>query len=253
MRAARRAAGLACLAVAVVLAAGAEQGAGMSERVVLAEDFDALADGPLPGTWWVEGGERVAVEGGRLVVESDPEDDRPGGVCTVWNQTALPGDLRVEVDAHVIESSIAANNINLFLLYSDPSGKPLRETAESRESGDYRLYHGLNGYIFTFLNDREGKGGRDQEGGTRARYRMRRCPGFRLLTETFAGTCRQGVTYHLTVAKQGGRITFAVDGKVHLEHDDPRPWTAGLLGLRTFRTDLWWDNLKVVALPPGKD
>ena len=78
-----------------------------------------------------------------------------------------------------------------------------------------------------------------------ARFRMRKCPGFHLLTETFAYHCRQGVTYRAEIVKRGGRITFGVDGTTYLDCEDEEPWREGLIGLRTFRTDLWWDRIRV--------
>ena len=77
---------------------------------------------------------------------------------------------------------------------------------------------------------------------------MRRCPGFKLLTETFADYCERGVTYHCKIVKKGGHIEFYVNGKKYLEADDPSPLGGGQIGLRTFRTYLWWDNIKVTAL-----
>ena len=72
--------------------------------------------------------------------------------------------------------------------------------------------------------------------------------GFELLAERHEGECRAGVTYRLQVRKRGGEIVFAVDGRELGRVDDPNPWGAGLLGLRTFRTELWWDNVRVQAL-----
>jgi len=212
------------------------------KSLLLAEDFDGLPDGsPPPSDWWVEGGESVRVESGRLRVKANPSDAKaPGCVCTVWNRTVLSGSLRVDFDACVVESTIDANNINLFLYYADPSGKPLHDTRASRASGEYGLYHRLNGYIFTFLNDTERP--------DRARFRIRRCPGFRLLAETFGYHCRRGVVYHVAVAAREGIITYAVDGEVRLAARDPSPWSSGLLGLRTYQTDLWWDNIRVTSL-----
>ncbi len=214
----------------------------MSEHVLFVEDFEGAVDSTgLTDGWWIEGGERVWVEEGRLYVKSDPDQEgAPGSVCTIWNDTLISGDVRVEFDAQVIASSPDVNNINFFLFYSDPGGKSLYETRDSRSSGAYRFYHDLNGYIFTFLN------GRNDEGT--ARIRMRRCPGFELLTETYDYHCRKAVTYHITITRRGGEIRFAVDGKDHLIGRDESPWEFGLLGLRTFRTDLWWDNIRVVQL-----
>ena len=247
------------------------------ERIILRENFDR--DGGVPDAWWVEGGQRVWVEAGRLHVKADagvdkapacPEALRGSGVCTVWNKMPFGGDVRVTFDAHVVGSTIDANNINLFLFYSDPSGAPLFDTRDERRSAGYDLYHNLNGYIVTFLNDTETMTGQS----LRARLRLRRCPGFKLVAETFGYHCRRGVTYHVEVVRRGGRITYAVDGHVLLDwaepeslcpiqqHDgtvpdsgtvpadrtDPEPLKAGYLGFRTYRTDLWWASLRVTAL-----
>jgi len=237
---------LALAALAVVFAAEEQP---MAERVVLEADFDNVPNGPLPAGWWAEGGEDAGIRDGALFIKADPpKRGAPGCVCTVWNETPLPANVRVEFDATVTSSSFLANNINFFLLYTMPDGRSLYETRDERADGDYKKYHSLNGYIFTFLNDWTGEGGRTEDGSTKARFRMRRCPGFKLLTETYDSTCKVGEKYHVTITKQGGHITFAVDGQVYLEQNDPEPWTSGLLGLRTYHTDLDWDNLKVVAL-----
>lgn len=196
------------------------------------EDFSRGMD-----RWWSEGGERIWVEDGRLQVWADKPGQPGGGVATVWCREPLPADFELEVDAHVVASSIEANNINLFLCYSDPSGRPLEETREARKTADYNLYHGLNGYIVTFLNE---KG--------QARIRLRRNPGFTLMTEQRVGECRAGVTYRLKVRKQGGELVFSVDGRELGRFTDPGPWNDGLFGLRTFRTNLWWDNVRVRSL-----
>jgi hypothetical protein len=200
-------------------------------RFVLAEDFSRGMDG-----WWQEGGERVWAESGRLHVNADDPRKSGGGVATVWSRTVTPGDFQLDLDAHVVSSSIDANNINLFFGYSDPSGLSLEQTKAMRSSAEYDLYHKLNGYIVTFLND--------PEAGT-ARIRIRRNPGFQLLGETYAGECRQGITYHLRLVKQKGKITFGVDGQMRLSVSDPHPHAGGFLGLRTYRTNLWWDNIRV--------
>jgi len=214
---------LAC-AVAIPAAGG--------QQIVAEEDFSHGM-----GRWWAEGGKNVRVEHGRLYVDANDPDTPGGGVATVWYKSPHPGDFELEVDAHVISSAIGANNINLFFSYSDPAGTPLEETRAARRNAEYNLYHRLNGYIVTFLND-----------AGRARVRIRRNPGFHLLNETFHGECRQGVTYHLRVTKLKGEISFWVDGERLLSAQDPHPLEGGLLGLRTFRTSLWWDNLRVRSL-----
>lgn len=181
--------------------------------------------------WWTEGGERVWVEHGRLNVRADAPGEPGGGVSTVWCRRPLPADFELELDAHVVDSSAGVNNINLFFCYSDPAGRLLEETRDARRTADYNLYHKLNGYIATF----------GREAGA-PRTRLRRNPGFNLLSERREGDSRAGVTYRLKVRKQGGEIVFSVDGRELGRAVDPQPWQGGLLGLRTFHTNLWWNN-----------
>lgn len=193
--------------------------------------------------WWSEGGEKVWVQDGRLNVRADAANST---VATVWHRQPHAGDFDIELDAHVVSSSIEANNINLFFSYSDPAGTPLEQTRESRASAEYALYHKLNGYIITFLN--HPKGAPKQE-PLPARIRIRRNPGFQLLAEGWAYHCQAGRTYRLRVTKRGGEIRFAVDGKELLRATDPNPLQGGHFGLRTFRTHLWWDNIRLLNEP----
>jgi hypothetical protein len=192
--------------------------------------------------WWVEGGERVWIENGRLHMKAD----EPGKTtATVFLREPHKGDFRLSTEAQVVSSSANVNNINLFFSVSDPSGRPLIDSAAARASADYGLYHKLNGYIITFLNDEAAQGGRTADGSTKARIRIRRNPGFKLLAETFTYHCKAGVTYRLLVEKTGGQIRFSVDGKELLRAHDPDPLAGGHLGLRTFRTHLWWSNIRL--------
>ncbi len=66
-----------------------------------------------------------------------------------------------------------------------------------------------------------------------------------------ASTVWLNKTCHITVAKSGSRLTYAVDGTVYLDKvdDGANPeHKSGILGLRTWHTDLWWDNVKVAEL-----
>ena len=86
-------------------------------KVIFEETF---SDGKMDG-WWVEGGQKVWVEDGRLHMKADPAENRaPGYVCTAWCEKEFPADVMVEYDAHVVESAIDTNNINFFLSYSHP-------------------------------------------------------------------------------------------------------------------------------------
>lgn len=212
-------------------------------NIVIHEEFSRGME-----NWWVEGGEQVWIENARLMMRSDGPDPDHGSVCTAWCRIPHPPDFVLELDAHVVSSKTNSNNINLFFCYSDPSGVPLFESRHTRRNADYGLYHQLNGHIITFLNDSAANNEGRTPAPPRARVRMRRCPGFNLLKETFDYHCGQGVTYHLQVIKKRGHIAFSVDGKPILEAVDPEPLGGGLLGLRTFKTFLWWDNIKLTAL-----
>ena len=219
----------------------------MAGDLLYSEHFGKYKDGSgVAGGWWVEGGERVWIDGGRLRVKANPaKQEGSDHVCTVWNKQAFSGDLEVSFRTCVLDSTNKANNINFFLCFSEAEGGDLYESRGLRKDGASSHYHGLNGYIFTFLNDRHGESTEDGARCKPARFRIRRCPGFHLLTEVYDYHCRKGVIYDVRIIKRGGEISFAVDGKVYLETADPDPWEGGWIGLRTFQTDLWWDEIRI--------
>ncbi len=67
--------------------------------------------------------------------------------------------------------------------------------------------------------------------------------------EAFTYPSREGITYHMAVVKRGGDIRFSVDGKAVLAATDSQPLAGDLLGLRTYRTWLWWSNLRLWTFP----
>ncbi|MGC9318080.1 MAG: DUF1961 family protein [Armatimonadota bacterium] len=236
----------ACAAlIAATTLAVAQEGLEMLPEcdAIFAEDFEDGMDG-----WWVEGGERVWVEDGRLHVRADPPEgsDAPY-VATVWHERPFEGDLKIEYDAHVISSSAGVNNINFFFYYSYPGDRTLFDTREERADADYAKYHELPGYIVTFLKDTREESLALPADEQPARVRIRRCPGFHLLDETYQYHCRTGRTYHCQIVKRGDQVTFSVDGNALLTATDDlgEPHTRGLIGLRTFRTNLWWDNIRI--------
>ncbi len=213
------------------------------ERVVINEDFSSGF-----GNWWVEGGEDVLVKNGGLHMSADG-DVRSNQMCTVWCRTPVKGNVKIEYVATVEGSEENYNNINFFFMYSDPSGQELVDTVAQRMDGDYHRYHELNGYIITYLNNPKDGAEMDNPDGTRkARMRMRRCPGFNLVTETFDYNSQQGVEYHFMITVVDGKIDFYVDGKKYLSWTDPQPLHGGLIGLRTYRSQICWDNVKVTEL-----
>ena len=215
-----------------------------TEKVLFQENFDSYADGSkLPPGWWSEGSRAVRIDKGRLRTDANLDDNGEDyGTSTIWLNKIFSGDLRVELDAHILASDGDKNNINFFLLFSDPSGMPLRQTKNDRADGQYGKYHQLNGYIITFLANGE---------PDKARFRLRDDPGFNLLQEQYTYECRQNKTYHIAITKKGNRITYSVDGTVYLDKIDDAAnpeHRSGVVGFRTWHTDLWWDNLTVTRL-----
>jgi hypothetical protein len=208
-----------------------------SEEVVLKEHFD-YPDGPLPQGWWSEG-DVACIRNGRLYVNADTGQFRQS---TVWVDRVFSGNLRVEYDACVLASTDAANNMNFFFLYSDSSDKPLFASRQARSDGRYTKYHSLNGYIFT--NVANGS-------GTPARFRLRDCPGFNLLSESHKYENRQRTIYHISVEKRGNHLKYGVNNIVVLDFTDNQfnaLHDKGLMGFRTWHTELWWDNFVVTRL-----
>jgi len=208
-----------------------------SEEIVLKEHFD-YPDGPLPQGWWSEG-DVACIRDGRLYVNADTGQFRQS---TVWLDRVFSGNLRVEYDACVLASTDAANNMNFFFLYSGASDKPLYASRQARSDGRYPKYHGLNGYIFT--NVANGS-------GSPARFRFRDCPGFNLLSEGRKYENRQRTIYHISIEKRGDHFKYSMDNIVVLDSIDDRfnaLHDKGLMGFRTWHTELWWDNFVVTCL-----
>jgi hypothetical protein len=232
-----------------------------NQNLIFQEDFSTYENAKLSDIWWVEGGEEVTIDEGHLRIKANAQDSekikKGGNVCTVWlNKVFNDSDIAVEFDAQVIgsripNSNLAPNNINFFFLFSDPKGIPLKDTMKARSDGKYTYYHSMNGYIFTYLNDVYGKGGLYGDGSTKARSRMRKCSPnkpFKLLVETYDHHCKSGVTYHFRIEIKHGYLSFYVDGKKTMEAKDEAPHKRGLIGFRTYQTDLWFDNIKVIKL-----
>ena len=215
-----------------------------TEKVLFQEDFEAYGDSSTPPDgFWHEGSNAIRIENKHLRADANLDNNGEDyDASTIWLNKTFTGNLRVEFDAHVLASDGDKNNINFFFLFSDPSGASISQSKDERADGKYGKYHKLNGYVFTFLaNGNPGK----------ARFRFRDDPGFNLLQENFAYECKQNKTYHITVTKVDNRITYAVDGTVYLDRIDDvanPEHTSGIIGFRTWHTDLWWDNLKITRL-----
>ncbi|MCB0629180.1 MAG: DUF6250 domain-containing protein [Saprospiraceae bacterium] len=206
--------------------------------------FDAFdyPEGPLPENYWSEGAP-AEIRDGHLYVNANLPDQQ---AATVWLRREWSGDLLIRFKAHVLASAKERNNINFFLLYSDPLGTPLEDTRDQRSDGRYARYHDLNGYLFTYVQEP------DSAEDAPARFRFRDVPGFdHLLAERYTYTGEGQTTRQIAIEKRGDRISYSVDDQLIFSVRDTmynRPHTRGLIGFRTFGTELWWDDLSVTDL-----
>ncbi len=226
---------------AVLMILGTTVGCITDQSVVLKDDFSQGIK-----NWYVEGGCGVAIKEGQLLINADPADPKKGGVsgdtCTVWNRTPIKGDLRITFDVTVEHSHSGKNNINVFLFYTMPDGSSPERTTAQRRYAPYKAYHKMNGYIFTFVNDLT----REDQG----RIRIRRCPGFRLLSETYAYHSRAKHRYQIEIVKKGSLLEYYIDGALRLQAQDENPLNEGYFAFRTFQSRLKIDNFSVSRLVP---
>jgi len=192
-------------------------------------DFADLRD------WTAETSCPPRVERGELIWPCDT----PDGQGTLWLNRRFEGPLLV---TYTVTPVSGMDNVNLIAYAEHPGG--LLETTATR-TGEYAEYHRFPNYIVTFLTNDE----------PRWRVRFRRNPGFALLSETYAqidtasGVPRR-VAHHFDGA--GGMALF-VDGVLVHEANDTtwEPHQSGYIGLRTWRSELRYRDVRVYALRPS--
>ncbi len=211
-----------------------------TQNILFEDDFSTDL-----GNWWFEGTEKVFIADGKLHIDANSGDDTKGHASTVWCRERISAEnVVISFDAYVVGSSTDINNINFFLNYSNPDGTDIYDTRQDRLSGSYSLYHDLNGYIFTYVNDVAGESP-SVAGVPKGRFRIRRCPGFELLSSDYTYNGRGKIHRHIEIIKEGNKLQYKVDGTVRAEAIDENPWNEGYFGFRTFRTELIIDNLTV--------
>ena len=182
------------------------------------EDFE----GPT-NRWRFDGRGRVWAEDGRLQMAAD------GFESTAWFTEEIEGDVVIQYQAHILDP-VNRNNINLFFMATAPDGGDVLDVPLT---GNYPEYHELPNYIWTF---------------TSGHTRLRRDPGFELLSEDKETLPIPHKTYELTLVIRDGGIRCYIDGLLIHSYDDPQPHHRGKLAFRTFRTRLWWDNLRIYRI-----
>lgn len=180
--------------------------------------------------WVVEGNADVKVRDGRLCVQG-LNPGKPN--ATIWYRTDLPKNLVVRFKAKVlppVENNSA--NLNVFLHARELDGSPIK----FGRSGAYADYHKIPNYIVTLT------------GGVQPGWsRVRRDPGFNMLHE--AGVRSEvGKEYGTVITVQDGRIRYYLNCRKWHDVVDPEPLPAGKFALRTWRSNVWWDDVEIGKL-----
>jgi hypothetical protein len=190
------------------------------------EKFDAGWE----SRWAVEGNCPVTAVDGRLKVRRAGE----GAVSTIWYRQPLPRDVIIRFKAMAVEPAQSnAANLNLFLHANEADGRPLRFGRD----GTYAKYQEIPNYLVTLVG-----------GYTPGYSRLRRNPGFALLSEDISVRSEIGKEYELVVTLIGGRLRYYLDSRCIHDWTDSHPLPAGNFGLRTWSTDVDWRQVEFGSL-----
>lgn len=176
--------------------------------------------------WVVEGAPELSVRDGRLMVATEQ--------ATLWWREPLPANVAIELRAGVdgpAENNAA--NLNLILHARELDDRAYRFGRSAR----YEDYHAIPNYIVTLT------------GGFQAGWsRLRRNPGFALLSEARSTRSEVGRAYRIRVLVAGGRLRYWLDGQLIHDAVDPKPLPGGHFALRTWRSRVWWSDIRIAEV-----
>ena len=211
----------------------------MSGELIYRTDFASMDD------FWAEGSPDVSVSGNELIIRTTFErDPKTHFVCSVFLRKVFTGNLLVEYEGQSRDKR-SARNFNFFIHTAGPDGRDLYDTRRERNGG-YDQYHALSNYLFTCVaSDRK-----TPDGSDKMRIRMRRDPGFVLMSEAHSHRSENFRWYAFQYLVRDGEVSLCVD---HLPQEtytwrDPKPLTAGYLGFRTYMSHLALRNFRVYQL-----
>ncbi|MFA4868402.1 MAG: DUF1961 family protein [Pedobacter sp.] len=149
---------------------------------------------------------------------------------TLWNKMEFPKNLIVKYRVRA-EGKKEDNktNFNLFSHAKGIDGKSLVVGKESKRTGAYNQYHNIPNYISTF---------------TFKHSRIRKDPGFILLSDSKEYSVTDKI-YQIVYAVSNGHIRYYVDGKKIHDVIDDTPLEGGKIGIRTWDTEAWWDDIEI--------
>ncbi len=182
------------------------------------------------GEWIKDGTAPYWFEGGKMIVDCLP--GKTSSMFTLWLNRPLSGDFTIAYDTMCMEPEVW-NNLNFFLL-----GRTLQDELPTpgRFDSSYGQYHKeAKTYIGTL---------------TYKWSRMRKDPGFNLISEDQSMVGHVNRKYFFEIIKKGHTIEWRIDGKTAHRIEDPEVYESGLFALRSADTKFWVDNFQIYQLSP---
>jgi hypothetical protein len=197
--------------------------------------------------WKLEGGKRMSIEGGSLVLESEPGQQDDHLVC--WLTREIPADFLLEFTLRPQDRTEGLNIV--FFSTRGIRGESIFDPALEPRSGVFRQYHSgdLNGYHISYW------------AGVRGHANLRKNAGFKYVAAgpDLIRDAPQGIFQVVRLYKRGGVIRLMLDDVISLGFDDDGKahgpvWShPGWIGLRqmgrTVRCE--YGELKVYPLVSG--
>ena len=194
---------------------------------------DDFSNDDWKSRWSLEGNATVTTRSGALEVVTAASKEVEQAATLWWNE-ALPQNVMVEFQAEVlppVEDNAA--NVNLFLHARESDGRPY----QAGRSGRYGDYHKLPNYIATLT-------GGFQEGWAR----LRRNPGFNLVSEDKGLRSEVGGQYRIRLLAANGRLLYWVNDRLVHDVTDPEPLPGGHFALRTWRSRIAFSKVRFYSL-----
>lgn len=190
---------------------------------------EAFADERWRERWVTEGTMDIAVAAGRLTARGATGTS----TATIWLRQPLPANVLIDLTCgSELPAENNAANLNLIVHATEADGAPYR----FGRSGRYAEYHQIPNYIFTLT------------GGIRPGWaRARRNPGFHLLHEETSTRTEVGAAYRIRMLITDGRVRYWRDGRLVHDVRDPQPLPGGHFALRSWRSRVWWSDLRFHA------
>ncbi len=202
----------------------------MDEKLIYKNDFEN-ADGLScdgNGKWWVSDS--------RLYID-DSETDKSG--MTIWIREEMPKDIRIVFNAMVVPPRMA-NNINFFFAAKTIDGGYIPDAGFRGGYGQYHEEADL--HILTCT------GNNPEMGGGPGWSRLRRDPGFILLSEDADFETLIEVPYKIEIIKNGDKITAMANDKILHDIVVDEPLDGGCIGFRTWKTKVYFEDISVYSI-----